>query len=169
MFFRLVNICYSSTGKLCPALLPPYGLHSPPASSMGFPRQEYWSGYSPGDLPDPGIEPTAPVWQVDSLPLSHQGGPPGEHFLGYKSDRYEKGSRRAPSSPPRDTRMLLRCTNVTVYGSFQKYFMHIEISSVQFSRSVVSNSLQPHELQHARPPCPLLTPGVHLDSRPSSP
>ena len=34
-------------------------------------------------------------------------------------------------------------------------------SSVQFSRSVVSNSLQPHELQHTRPPCPSSTPGVH--------
>ena len=39
--------------------------------------------------------------------------------------------------------------------------------SVQFS-SVVSNSLQPHESQHARPPCPSPTPGVHSDSRPSS-
>ena len=41
-------------------------------------------------------------------------------------------------------------------------------SSVQFSCSVVSNSLRPHELQHARPPCPSPTPGVHPDSRPSS-
>ena len=39
---------------------------------------------------------------------------------------------------------------------------------VQFSRSVVSNSLWPHELQYARPPCPSPTPGVHWDSRPSS-
>ena len=36
-----------------------------------------------------------------------------------------------------------------------------QFSSVQFSRSVVSDSLQPHELQHARPPCPSPTPGVH--------
>ena len=41
-------------------------------------------------------------------------------------------------------------------------------SSVQFSRSVVSDSLQPHELQHTRPPCPSPTPGVHSDSCPSS-
>ena len=41
-------------------------------------------------------------------------------------------------------------------------------SSVQFSRSVVSDSLRPHESQHARPPCPSPTPGVHSDSRPSS-
>ena len=40
--------------------------------------------------------------------------------------------------------------------------------SVQFSRSVVSDSLQPHESQHASPPCPSLTPGVHSDSCPSS-
>ena len=41
------------------------------------------------------------------------------------------------------------------------------IHSVQFmvSRSVVSDSLQPHETQHARPPCPSSTPGVHPDSR----
>ena len=44
--------------------------------SMGFPRQEYWSGLpfpSPGDLPEPGIEPTYPVLQADCLLLSHQG------------------------------------------------------------------------------------------------
>ena len=41
--------------------------------------------------------------------------------------------------------------------------------SVQFSRSVVSDSLRPHELQHAKPPCPSPSPGVHSDSRPSSP
>ena len=40
--------------------------------------------------------------------------------------------------------------------------------SVQFSRSVVSDSLRPHELQHARPPCPSPTPGVHSDSCPWS-
>jgi len=40
--------------------------------------------------------------------------------------------------------------------------------SVQFSRSVVSDYLRPHESQHTRPPCPSPTPGVHSDSRPSS-
>ena len=42
------------------------------------------------------------------------------------------------------------------------------ISSVQFSRSVVPDSLRSHESQHARPPCPSLIPGVHSDSHPSS-
>ena len=44
--------------------------------SMGFPRQEYWSGLlvpSPGDLLDPGIKLVPPALQVDSLPLSHLG------------------------------------------------------------------------------------------------
>ena len=43
------------------------------------------------------------------------------------------------------------------------------VSSVQFSCSVMSNSLQPHESQHTRPPCPSPSPGVHSDSCPSSP
>ena len=46
-------------------------------------------------------------------------------------------------------------------------FIH-SFSSVQFSSSVVSNSLRPHESQHTRPPCPSPTPGVHSDSCPSS-
>ena len=53
-----------------------------------------------------------------------------------------------------------------------KYFLtvytKINFSSVQFSCSVMSNSLRPHESQHSRPPCPSPTPGVHWDSRPSS-
>ena len=46
---------------------------------------------------------------------------------------------------------------------------YFQFSSVQFSPSVVSDSLWPHESQHARPPCPSPSPGVHSDSHPSSP
>ena len=50
---------------------------SPPALlSMGFSRQEYWSGFpfpSPGDLLGSGLEPAPPALQVDSFPLSHPG------------------------------------------------------------------------------------------------
>ena len=46
--------------------------------------------------------------------------------------------------------------------------MVIGFSSVQFSHSVMSDSLRHHESQHTRPPCPSPTPGVHSDSRPSS-
>ena len=42
------------------------------------------------------------------------------------------------------------------------------VSLVQFSRSVVSDSLRPHESQHTRPPCPSPTPGVYSNSCPSS-
>ena len=46
--------------------------------SMGFSRQEYWSGLpfpSPGDLPDPGIKPRSPALQADSLPSEPPGKP----------------------------------------------------------------------------------------------
>jgi len=48
------------------------------------------------------------------------------------------------------------------------YTMEYSVQSVQFSRSVVSDSLRPHDSQHARPPCPSPTPGVHSDSSPWS-
>ena len=48
-------------------------------------------------------------------------------------------------------------------------FQSVSQSVSQFSRSVVYNSLWPHESEHARPPCPSPTPGVHSDSCPSSP
>ena len=54
---------------------------------------------------------------------------------------------------------LLEITFFSRYGFF---------SSVQFSCSVVSDSLRPHESQHARPPCPSPTSGVHSDSHPLS-
>ena len=62
--------------KSCLTLCDPMDF-SPPGSSlsMGFSRQEYWSGLlfaSPGDLPHPGIEPGSPALQMESL-LSYQG------------------------------------------------------------------------------------------------
>ena len=87
---------------------------------MRFSRQEYWSGQpfpSPGNLPNPGVEPGYSALQTDTL----------------------------PSEPPEWSYV-----------------------SVQFSRSVMSDSLRPHESQHARPPCPSPTPGVHSNARPSS-
>ena len=44
----------------------------------------------------------------------------------------------------------------------------VKKGSVQFSHSVMSDSLRPHELQHARPSCPSPTPGIHSNSCPSS-
>ena len=51
--------------------------------STGFSRQEYWSGLpfpSPGDLPDPGIEPGSPALQADALPSE----PPGKSVITLK-------------------------------------------------------------------------------------
>ena len=52
--------------------------------------------------------------------------------------------------------------------SSRNFFQALQFSSVQFSCSVVSDSLRPHELQHARPPCPSPTPRFHSDSHPLS-
>ena len=57
--------------KLCPTLATPWTVAHQAPLSVEFSRQEYWSGLpfaSPGDLPDPGIEPGSPALQADSLP-----------------------------------------------------------------------------------------------------
>ena len=56
--------------KSCPILAIPWTVACQAPLSTGFSRQEYWSGLpfpSPGDLPDPGIEPTSPALQADDL------------------------------------------------------------------------------------------------------
>ena len=61
------------------------------------------------------------------------------------------------------------CLNVCCcFCSPNNIFQFYRYRSVQFSRSVVSDFLQPHELQHTRPPCPSPTPGVYSNSCPSS-
>ena len=78
---------------------------------------------------------------------------------------------------PEPTQTYVNCIGNTIQPSLpiNNYFWckHIkftnhQFSSVQFSRWVVSDSLRPHESQHARPPCPSPTPAVHSDSCPSS-
>ena len=70
------------------------------------------------------------------------------------------------SNFPRFTQLITGIPGISV----QNIWLHLlhTIRSDQISRSVVSNSLRPHESQHTRPPCPSPTPGVHSDSRPSS-
>ena len=79
------------------------------------------------------------------------------------------GEQKGPnSSPPQQ--LTARCTTnaseVERIGLWN--FVSSTISSVQFSLSVVSNSLGSHGLQHVRPPCPSPTPGVHPNSCPLS-
>ena len=64
--------------KSCVTLATPWTVACQAPLSMGFSRQEYWSGLplpSPGNLPNPGIEPGSPALKADSLLLSHQGSP----------------------------------------------------------------------------------------------
>ena len=63
--------------------------------------------------------------------------------------------------------MHLHLQAFKVLQKMAKYYS-VQFSSVQFSCSVVSESLQPHEPQHSRPPCPSPTPGVHPNPCPSS-
>ena len=107
---------------------------------MEFSRQEYWNGLSfpsPGNLPDPGIEPGSPALQAVSLEIA----PPGK---------------------------LRISTCVLLLEPLNSPFSSVQFSSVQFSHSVVSDSLWPHELQHARPPGPSPAPGVYPNPCPSS-
>ena len=62
--------------------------------------------------------------------------------------------------------MCLKALYMCVYIYVLKAVL--QFSSVQFSRSVMSDSLQPHESQHARPLCPSPTPRVYSNSCPSS-
>ena len=63
--------------KLCPTLVIPWTVAPQALLSIGFSRQEYWSGLpfpSPGDLPYPGIKPWSPTFQADALTFE----PPGK-------------------------------------------------------------------------------------------
>jgi len=71
--------CYCLVTKVYLTLETPWTVAFQGLLTMGFYRQEYWSGLplpSPGDLPDSGIEPTSPALAGGFLPLSHQGSPP---------------------------------------------------------------------------------------------
>ena len=123
---------------------------------MGYPRQEYWTGLPfppPGDLSDRGVEPGSPALQVDSwLSVTTW----EVHCLG--SNLQDQKFKMGQKPFNKDSQYL--------WGPIS-YIISF-ISSVQFSRSVMSDSLQPLQSQHTRLPCPSPTPGVHLDSRPLS-
>ena len=79
-----------------------------------------------------------------------------------KSENPRKGSDMSRVSHP----LLITQVNLVVLGKGRKRL--IPFLSVQFSRSVVSDCLRPHESQHARPPCPSPAPGIYSNSCPSS-
>ena len=68
----------SEVAQSCPTLCDPWTVAHKAPPSMGFSRQEYWSGLpflSPGDLPDPGIEPRSSTLQADALTSAPPGKP----------------------------------------------------------------------------------------------
>ena len=127
--------------------------------SMGFSRQEYWSGLpfpSPGDLPNPGIEPWSPTLQADALTSE----PPGKPMRVYNSHWF--------TAILKSSQEITACFFLRSQSYFLGRIFPLLFSSVQFSLSVVSDSLRPHRLQHARLPCPTLTPRVYSHSGPLS-
>ena len=67
----------SLVAKSCQTLVTLWTVAHQAALSMGFSRQEYWSGLpfpSAGDLPNPGTEPRSPALQADSLPTDQERG-----------------------------------------------------------------------------------------------
>ena len=69
------DMCVLSHSVVSNSFVTPWNVDRQALLSMGFPRQEYWSGLPippPRDLPGPGIKPTSPAMQVGFLPLSHQ-------------------------------------------------------------------------------------------------
>ena len=94
--------------------------------SMEFSRPEYWNGLpfpSPGDLPDPGIEPRSPALQMDSLPQSHLGHP--QLFL-------ESESEVSPSCLTLCDPMDCSLPGSSIHGIFQARVL--DWAAISFSR-----------------------------------
>ena len=144
---------------------------------MGFSRQEYWSCHFllQGIFPTQGSNPCLLRllrWQADSLPLCHLESPYVSPSLPiYPSEGlYFSFTGYFCTYTFSDVLGLILLINILLSGLSRIFiFKYVfQFSSVQFSRSVVSDSLQPHKLQHDRPPCPSPTPRVHPNSCPLS-
>ena len=78
MMYVMLTLYYSEVKLLTRVRLfaTPWAIAYQAPLSMGFSRREYWSGLpfpSPGDLPNPGVEPRSPALQADTLPSEPQG------------------------------------------------------------------------------------------------
>ena len=125
---------------------------------MGFSRQDFWSGLPftpPGELPDPGIKPVS----LKSLALE------GRFFFTTSAIKHiiTMSASRLKRSFNISRIMSTIFKNISMWYKYSTYF-----SSVQFSRSVMSDSLWPHGLHHSRLPCSSPSPGVYSNSCPLS-
>ena len=163
--------------------------------SMGFPRQEYWSGLpfpSSGHLPNPGIKPASPALAGGFFTSSTTFGKP--YIWLTKRKNYYKSIFFFASLISTYT-VVYPCSFLPVTTSCQKlfpkiavkkkytcsylyvplftlnveYYCHSPSCCSLFSPLVMSNSLKRYGLQHTRLPCPSQTPRVCLNSCPLSP
>ena len=82
-YFKEKVVVGGLVAKSCPTLATPWTIALQAPLSMGFSRQEYWSGLpfpSPRDLLNPGIKPRSPALQADSLQLSYKGSHHGDSW-----------------------------------------------------------------------------------------
>ena len=123
--------------------------------------------HSPGDLPNPGIEPRSPALQMDSLPTEPQGKP--------KNTGVRSLSLLQWIFPTQELNWgLLHCRRILYQLRYRRIpagvkwvlFAFLWLLILLFNHYVVSDSLWPHGLQHTRLPCPSLSPWVCSDSYP---
>ena len=99
----------SEVAQSCPIFVTPWTVAYQACPSMGFSRNEWWSGLpfpSPGDLPDPGIEPRSPALQADALPSE----PPGKSGLNFKKP-ISRGQQYLHCLKSRSTLKIFHFTN----------------------------------------------------------
>ena len=135
--------------------------------SLGFPRQEYWSGLpfpSSGYLPNPGIELASPALVSRFFTTEPLGKPNTIYTVTINQLLHIIWINFA-------LKYLMMFCYLCSLNQIFIFVVHTldfysNLKSVQFSCSVVSGSLQPHGLQHTRLPCPSPTPGACLNSCP---
>ena len=145
---KTVAILGSLVAKSCLTLVSPWTVVPQDPLSMGFPRQSYWSGCH---------------FHLQGIFLTQGSNPVLLHC------RQSLYPQRGQFPRVREVNTIkLRQILLQPFSDINFHHLNYYCYSVQFSHSVVSDSLRPHELQHASPPYPSPTPRVHPNSCPSS-